>query len=39
MLHCICEEYSLKRRPSAISFYVFEEKEREEVVEMLKMFE
>ena len=33
------KKYTLKRRPSAISFYVFEGKEREELVEMLKMFE
>ncbi|PNR94868.1 hypothetical protein X924_05515 [Petrotoga sp. 9PWA.NaAc.5.4] len=33
------KEYTLKRIPSAISFYVFEGKEREELVETLKMFE
>ena len=38
-INVFVKKYTLKRRPSATSFYVFEEKEREEVVEMLKMFE
>jgi len=33
------KEYTLKRRLSATSFYVFERQEREELVETLKMFE
>ncbi|HQD63426.1 MAG TPA: hypothetical protein PK894_07510, partial [Defluviitoga sp.] len=36
-INVFVKKYTLKRRPSATSFYVFEEKEREEVVEMLKM--
>ena len=35
----LVKKYTLKRKPSAISFYVFEGKEREELVETLKMFE
>ena len=33
------KKYILKRRLSATSFYIFEGKEREELVEMLKRFE
>ncbi|PNR93439.1 hypothetical protein [Petrotoga sp. 9PWA.NaAc.5.4] len=38
-INMFVKEYTLKRIPSAISFYVFEEKEREELVETLKIFE
>jgi ribosomal protein L31 len=33
------KKYTLKRKPSAISFYVFEGEEREEFVEIVKAFE
>jgi hypothetical protein len=32
------KKYTLKRKPSAISFYVFEGKEREKLVETLRVF-
>ena len=38
-INVFVKKYTLKRRPSAISFYVFEGKEREEVVEILEEFE
>ncbi|PNR89059.1 hypothetical protein X925_04130 [Petrotoga sp. 9T1HF07.CasAA.8.2] len=38
-INVFVKKYTLKRRPSAISFYVFEGKEREELVETLKAFE
>ena len=37
-INVFVKKYTLKRRPSAISFYVFEGKEREKFVETLKMF-
>ena len=38
-INVFVKKYTLKRKPSAISFYIFEGKEREELVETLKMFE
>ncbi|POZ89288.1 MULTISPECIES: hypothetical protein [Petrotoga] len=32
------KKYTLKRKPSAISFYVFEGEEREELVEIIGKF-
>jgi hypothetical protein len=37
-INVFVKKYTLKRRPSAISFYVFEGKEREELFETLKVF-
>jgi len=37
-INVFVKKYTLKRRPSGISFYVFEGKEREKFVETLKMF-
>ena len=38
-INVFVKKYTLKRRPSAISFYVFEGKEREELFEILEEFE
>jgi hypothetical protein len=38
-INVFVKKYTLKRKPSAISFYIFEGKEREELVETLKAFE
>jgi len=38
-INLFVKKYILKRRLSATSFYIFEGKEREELVETLKMFE
>ena len=38
-INLFVKKYTLKRKPSATSFYIFEGKEREELVETLKMFE
>ena len=37
-INVFVKKYTLKRRPSGISFYVFERQEREKFVEALKMF-
>ena len=37
-INVFVKKYTLKRIPSGISFYVFEEQEGEEVVETLKVF-
>jgi hypothetical protein len=38
-INLFVKKYTLKRRLSATSFYVFEGEEREKVVEMLRVFE
>ncbi|MGY4687529.1 hypothetical protein [Petrotoga sp. DB-2] len=38
-INSFVKKYTLKRKPSAISFYVFEGEEREELVEIVKAFE
>ncbi len=37
-INVFVKKYTLKRKPSAISFYVFEGKEREKLVETLRVF-